>query len=90
MMATVEEMDQRLQQERKAAGEHTPHTFTSGLKITHAEVAKRCIPLVAMHVKRDICDLGGPGAAPSESHEVLDKLLPPAVQYAYCYRAGHP
>ncbi|KAK4205872.1 hypothetical protein QBC37DRAFT_435868 [Rhypophila decipiens] len=56
----------------------------------HNTLADKCIQLLQQHLRRDICDLQGPGKLRSEvDHQTIDAGLPPVAQYACKYWVQH-
>jgi hypothetical protein len=59
---------------------------------THERIATRCLELLASsgHLKKDICDLGSPGASRAEVDlALIESRLPTEVRYACLYWAHH-
>ncbi len=56
----------------------------------HSDLAKKCLELMTKTLKRNICNLGTPGAAPNEAESDDDHNgLPANVQYACLYWFEH-
>jgi hypothetical protein len=59
-------------------------------KLVHREMCIRCLRVMSTHLRRDICDLGRPGADISElSRSEVDKHILPHVQYACRFWVYH-
>ncbi|KNB16028.1 hypothetical protein FOXG_14506 [Fusarium oxysporum f. sp. lycopersici 4287] len=57
---------------------------------THADLAKRCLGLMRVKLKTDICRLEAPGRSHTDVEpSVLDEHLPPEIQYACLYWVHH-
>lgn len=59
-------------------------------KLTHRQLAKWCLDILSKSLRKDICEVRWPGTLlESIDPQVINKKLPPAVQYACLYWAHH-
>ena len=57
---------------------------------THYDIAQQCLALMSKTLKRNICHLKTPGTLKSQVETtVVDRYLPPHIQYACQYWVGH-